>query len=52
MKKYRVLMSETVNGETFNFAITYDARGMIGAAARAQIEFLTASVISVTLVTT
>ena len=49
MKNYRVLMQDEVNGETFLFACTYHARTQIGAAARAQIEFLSASIVSAKL---
>ena len=50
MKKYRVLMQDTVNGEVFSFALYYSARGMMGAGAKAQQEFLTADIVSVTIV--
>ena len=49
MKNYRVLMQDEVNGETFLFACTYFARTQIGAAARAQIEFLSANIVSANL---
>ena len=49
MKNYRVLMQDEVNGETFLFACTYAARTQIGAASRAQIEFLSASIVSAKL---
>lgn len=50
MKHYRVLMQDEVNGESFLFACTYLARTQIGASARAQIEFLSASIVSAKLV--
>jgi len=50
VKNYRVVMQEEINGEAFLFAVHYKARTQIGAAARAQIEFLTASIISAKIV--
>lgn len=49
MKRYRVLMQDEVNGEAFSFALYYTSRNMMGAGAKGQLEFLTATILSVTL---
>lgn len=48
--KYRVLMQDEVNGEKFNFAMTYEACTLNCAADSADTEFLDAYVVDVTLV--
>lgn len=45
--KYRVLMQDSVNGQSFHFAMHYDAAGMIGAASQAGEEFSDATVVEV-----
>lgn len=48
--KYRVLMQDSVNGKSFNFAMVYDAVSPNDAADLADVEFLDAYVVDVTKV--
>lgn len=50
MNKYRVLMQDSVNGQAFNFAMTYEATNPNDAADLADVEFLDAYVVDVTKV--
>jgi hypothetical protein len=48
--KYRVLMEDSVNGEKFNFAMFYEAEGIIAATNDAAFEFPEATVVNVDIV--
>ena len=47
---YRVLMEDSVNGEKFNFAMIYEAEGIIAATNDAAFEFPEATIVSVDIV--
>lgn len=45
--KYRVLMTDSVNGQEFSFAMFYTAMGIMSVSKLAQFEFPNANIIQV-----
>lgn len=48
MNAYRVLFSDSVNGQTFNFAIIYKAHSLRVVSQLAQDEFPQCAIVSIT----
>jgi len=48
--KYRVLMKDAVNDRPFNFAMIYDADGIVGASTLAMEEFPSAMLTEVKMI--
>ena len=48
--KYRVLMKDVVNDRPFNFAMIYDADGIVGASTLAMEEFPSAMLTEVKMI--